>query len=645
MKYEREYEEEIRGRRGREVGAHIRVSVGYLSNIQKSKIGYSEAVFKVIKSPPRGYRVRGLLQYIARLHHDADKEIKETGGLELIDSDGFSRRGQKEIEAIYKEWKVDFERKKRGSKKQPAHVRHMVFSVDKSVKSDGDLEGFKRAAYETALKEFGDRGFKFVVGVHLDKEHPHMHLVVKCRNEYNGRKLKVTKADILRIRMEFAKKLEANNLKYTATLAKDVGRESESVSRIKRGAEVKNVNDVKKFISRQERLQKIMLERVKEFQNLGGVNGNGQTGSVKIVKIEPLEKIKGQFTKQKLQAAYPYRNMKVEAHKKLLLKQQRMAKNKKEVIKSKVARGYDVVGGIVKANKAIDEAKEKALLIQNEKKRESVVNELEKYRNLVNSRVDFNVAQEMSRSYFATQLVKRDYYVNSAIESPNVEKAEGIKSVHDYAEREKKFYEKTLAQMALVEKGYELFGVAENERLAAVKNNMPLFDSIEKRKTEIPQYAVRMQVAHNMEFFKEQVENPEYNILIMANEMAKDLKKGLENIPQDRSLEKREFEQGLEQLHEFIKTDEVSVASKRYFDSRINRIEKLTKTEPHVGDLEKRRKLRQDIKNAREGVGQEIKDTRRIVQASNILPLQTRQTVRQAAERFEALTRSQGRTL
>jgi hypothetical protein len=142
--------------------------------------------------------------------------------------------------------------------------------------------------------------------------------------------------------------------------------------------------------------------------------------------------------------------MKVEAHKKLLLKQQRMAKNKKEVIKSKVARGYDVVGGIVKANKAIDEAKEKALLIQNEKKRESVVNELEKYRNLVNSRVDFNVAQEMSRSYFATQLVKRDYYVNSAIESPNVEKAEGIKSVHDYAEREKKFYEKTLAQMALV---------------------------------------------------------------------------------------------------------------------------------------------------------------------------------------------------
>jgi hypothetical protein len=206
-----------------------------------------QAVVKVAGWASTPSSVKRMLDYIAR----ADKEDQELVALEA--EDGITRKGQAEVDEVFNEWKPDFNRKSPQSQRSPRHAVHLVLSAKAEITSS-NLKQTLEAARATAEKHFGEKGFKYALGVHRDGRYPHVHVVVKTTNtDRQAKKLRLGPAQLLEVRQTLAQELTNRGLAHVAT--REPARRKARHSNMK-GPKPDTLNRVKIVLERMEKEQR-----------------------------------------------------------------------------------------------------------------------------------------------------------------------------------------------------------------------------------------------------------------------------------------------------------------------------------------------------------------------------------------------------
>lgn len=238
------------------------------SYLKAAQSGKPQAVLKIISSA-QGVEVRRTMMYIARAIKKDDKAI------DLFDQDGNTVSGKGEINDRWREWRKDFTyRKLSNPNAKNRHSRHILLSV-KCENTPQNLRRIEAAASEWLRKNFADLGYEYVFGVHgTDKDagHPHVHIVMKQRNNQLKKNLDIGPKDLFLLRGRFSEDLEAYGIESVATarqehLAADI---------------IKGVERLRASGSRLEATRKRILD---------GNDGNEISARMQLVKgLDRLEK-------------------------------------------------------------------------------------------------------------------------------------------------------------------------------------------------------------------------------------------------------------------------------------------------------------------------------------------------------------------
>jgi len=225
-----EYEEYSRaGKKAKD----SRSKIMYSSSSSQHQISYYDGVptpvvFKIIKNIDKGtgktnrnvgYSAMKALDYLA---HDAD-ELGEDAALEktqeqleldllnkslvLECDDGRKLESKHDRLELYNEWKPTFTDRKNGK-----DFEHILLST-KELPGTHDNEVLD-AARQTLAKRFGDDGYNYAFALHRDKEHTHVHAIVRVHNAIKDERLDIKKDDINDIKDTFASELRSRGLNY-----------------------------------------------------------------------------------------------------------------------------------------------------------------------------------------------------------------------------------------------------------------------------------------------------------------------------------------------------------------------------------------------------------------------------------------------
>lgn len=227
------------GRRGSRTGSiRIRSNLSNLSNpmyVRDTKSLAPQAVCKVT-SHLRGSSVRKCMNYIARAGEMQQRELESAEG-DLILTQDLKGAGYVTIDEIYKEWRMGFERKEPGSKRDPRHATHMILSAkcEHTLKNQIKVLAAARETLQLYLK---NRGYTYVMGMHQDGTCPHVHIVINNYHTKGGPKLRLNPPELLDIRRGFATELSRLGVEHVATLRKDraplIERVTAGVDRLKK---------------------------------------------------------------------------------------------------------------------------------------------------------------------------------------------------------------------------------------------------------------------------------------------------------------------------------------------------------------------------------------------------------------------------
>lgn len=245
-------------RRGFRDGASIYASrlsrPGYVAACHSKQ---PEAMVKVVAGAPRGFRIRQLLHYIAR-----SGEEQPENSVWLVDHDGQLFTDRTEVETLARIWGEEFrpefrqirelraERKQlltRGDTVELSYLNARLAKLEQKLRKDGQGNRKSRdvmhlvlsakadntpqnqarvfaAAAQTASGYF--KNHEYVIGLHQDASHPHVHLVVKCAPRAyaamkGARKLRLNKRELLKLRTIWARELTRQGLEHVATLRQD----------------------------------------------------------------------------------------------------------------------------------------------------------------------------------------------------------------------------------------------------------------------------------------------------------------------------------------------------------------------------------------------------------------------------------------
>ena len=157
--------------------------------------------------------VRTHLDYISREGH----EPVETDEGTVLHEKGFEN-------VLVESWDLDLDAQRRhtqrsiaAGRKPPRLVHNLVFSMPKGTPTDKLLAAVRVFAREKfALRH------RYVMAMHTDQGHPHVHVVVRAKSE-QGERLNIRKATLREWRRDFARYL------------RDVGIEANATERVVRG--------------------------------------------------------------------------------------------------------------------------------------------------------------------------------------------------------------------------------------------------------------------------------------------------------------------------------------------------------------------------------------------------------------------------
>jgi hypothetical protein len=151
-----------------------------------------EVVVRITGRQNGGGHVLANFAYISRLGHGDDVQVP------LYTSDGDVLRDGKDMQVLaqdWQEWEVGGEDRRKGA---------TSISMVLSMPAKTDPEALKASALDFAREEFSNRAW--VAALHLDRDHPHVHLTI-ARRDQDGRRFHPNRDDLFRYRQRFAQKL------------------------------------------------------------------------------------------------------------------------------------------------------------------------------------------------------------------------------------------------------------------------------------------------------------------------------------------------------------------------------------------------------------------------------------------------------
>src|SRR5579883_2962741 len=193
------------GRRG--PGRRDRLSPEEVAIIARTVRRTPEVMVKVLSKDSNNLRsVARHLNYIGR-----------RGQLELETDDGERVQGRQAGQRLIADWDLDLDqvrpdsRLAAGTGRAPKLVHKIMLSMPPGTPAKGVLEAARKFAREEfALKH------RYVLILHTDEPHPHVHLVVKAVSE-QGERLNIRIATLREWRGEFARHLREEGIAANAT--------------------------------------------------------------------------------------------------------------------------------------------------------------------------------------------------------------------------------------------------------------------------------------------------------------------------------------------------------------------------------------------------------------------------------------------
>lgn len=156
----------------------------------------TEVMVKVTGGASGGSHVKAHLDYITR-----------NGKLEGETETGDKINSKEDLKKLAKDWQQESGYTRKNTK----DTVNMVFSMPEGT----NPEAVKKAVSNLAAEKFG-ANHRYLMVLHLDQKHPHVHLTVKAQG-FNGEKLNPRKADLEGYRTGFAEKLNELGVEATAT--------------------------------------------------------------------------------------------------------------------------------------------------------------------------------------------------------------------------------------------------------------------------------------------------------------------------------------------------------------------------------------------------------------------------------------------
>ena len=143
--------------------------------------------------------------------------LRDDGELDLETDEEQRLSGPSVSKGLLEDWDLDLEEHRRRSdldarqNRSPKLVHKLMFSMPAGTPTEKVLEAVKNFARE----EFGLK-HRYVMALHTDEPHPHVHMVVKAVSE-QGVRLHIRKATLREWRREFARQLRASGVAANAT--------------------------------------------------------------------------------------------------------------------------------------------------------------------------------------------------------------------------------------------------------------------------------------------------------------------------------------------------------------------------------------------------------------------------------------------
>lgn len=186
-------------------GNHAGASARAIRTAQRTSARSHEVVVRVTGRQNGGGHVLANFAYISRLGHGAEQEVP------LYTSDGDILRDGRDMQVLAHDW----HKWEMGdvARRQGATSISMILSMPKGT----DPDALREAGLAFARDEFANR--QWVAALHVDRDHPHLHLTVARRDD-DGRRFHPARDDLFRYRQRFAEKLRDRGIEANATPAR-----------------------------------------------------------------------------------------------------------------------------------------------------------------------------------------------------------------------------------------------------------------------------------------------------------------------------------------------------------------------------------------------------------------------------------------
>lgn len=188
-------------------GRRDRLSPEELALIGRTVRRVPEVMVKVLSKDSNNLRsVVRHLNYIGR-----------RGELELETDDGARLQQRDTGHRLVEDWDLDLDQNRRETRLSagPGRAPKLVHKIMLSMPPGTPAKGVLEAARNFAREEFALK-HRYVLVLHTDEPHPHVHLVVKAVSE-QGQRLNIHKATLRKWRCEFARQLRAQGVAANAT--------------------------------------------------------------------------------------------------------------------------------------------------------------------------------------------------------------------------------------------------------------------------------------------------------------------------------------------------------------------------------------------------------------------------------------------
>ena len=190
-------------------GPGARFSHDQLAHIARTARRVPEVMIKVSGGGREAGAVQAHFAYIGR-----------HGNLDIETDDGRRLAGEGAARELVKDWNLDLAagpyRRGRALEhhrlpRRPKDVHNIVLSMPAATPPKKLLA----AAKAFAQNQFGEQ-HRYAMALHTDQKHPHVHLVVKAKNE-QGERLRITRETLRTWREDFARELRARGIAANAT--------------------------------------------------------------------------------------------------------------------------------------------------------------------------------------------------------------------------------------------------------------------------------------------------------------------------------------------------------------------------------------------------------------------------------------------